>query len=131
MPRTDLTILLVEDNDVDVMVVQRMMRRLSIDLPIIRAQDGEEALAILRTPVEPPRLTPPFVIVLDLNMPRMNGFEFLDAIADDEALVSVPIFILSTSRNVRDTQTAERYHIRGYFVKPIDETELTQVISSV
>lgn len=126
----NLTLLLIEDNDIDVMVVQRLMRRLSIDLPIVRAGNGEEALALLRTPCDPPRLAPPYVIVLDLNMPRMTGFEFLEAIADDEALADVPIFILSTSDNPNDQQTASRYRVRGYLVKPIKEDQLVGVLRS-
>ena len=130
MSGPDLTIFLVEDNDIDVMVVQRLMRRLRLDLPIVRASTGEEAIALLREPTEPPRLVAPYVIVLDLNMPRMSGFEFLEAIADDERLVEVPIFVLSTSTNPEDRKTAERYRIRGYVVKPITEPALREVIDS-
>jgi len=126
----DLTLLLVEDNDVDVMVVQRLLRRLSIELPIVRASNGEEALALLRAPTAPPRPVPPFVIVLDLNMPRMTGLEFLAEIADDARLADVPVFILSTSTDSRDRRMAKEYRIRGYFVKPIGEPELAEVLGS-
>jgi len=128
---TDLTILMIEDDRIDVMVVQRLMCRLSIDLPIVHVGNGEEALELLRTPLALPRLTPPYVIVLDINMPRMSGFEFLDEIAKDGTFTEVPIFILSTSTNVRDLRAARRHSIHGYFVKPITATELTEVIGSV
>lgn len=130
MSGPDLTIFLVEDNDIDVMVVHRLMRRLQLDLPIVRVKNAEEALALLRAPTAPPRLLAPYVIVLDLNMPRMSGFEFLEAIADDERLVDVPIFILSTSTSPADRRTAGRYRIRGYLVKPMTESLLREVIGS-
>ena len=126
----NLTILLVEDNDIDVLVLQRLLRRQNIDLPIVHVNNGEEALELLRVPVDPPRLAPPYVILLDLNMPRMNGFEFLDELADDPTFAEVPIFILSTSRNVHDQETAKGYRIRGYFVKPIDERALSEVLGT-
>jgi len=126
----DLTLLLVEDNDIDVIVVKRLMRRLSIDLPIIRVHDGRAALEMLREPVSPPRVAPPYVIVLDINMPRVSGFEFLEAITGDSQFANTPIFILSTSTNPDDSRKAEQYRVRGYFVKPISETELTTVLSA-
>jgi len=126
----NLTLLLVEDNDIDVMVLQRLLRRQRIDLPIVHVTNGEEALELLRTPTGPTRLAPPYVILLDLNMPRMNGFEFLDELAGDPTFAEVPIFILSTSKNVHDQETAKGYRIRGYFVKPIDERALSEVLQT-
>lgn len=108
------TVLLVEDDDVDVMVIQRVFREQGFTNPLAVAPDGVEALAMLR---EPGRIRRPVVVLLDLNLPRMNGLEFLDAIRDDASLRPLIVFVLTTSSADEDKCAAYDRNIAGYIVK--------------
>jgi CheY-like chemotaxis protein len=128
MPESNRKILLVEDNDLDVFMVQRLMRRLNLDYPIIHAKNGEEALEILRPENGDPTLVPPFIMILDINMPRMSGFELLDELVDDPMFSQIPIYIVSTSNRQKDKDKAMTYRIRGYIVKPVTQTVLLEML---
>lgn len=128
MPEVDMKILLVEDNDLDVIVLQRLLRRLKLNHPVVRARNGEEALAILQPGEDSAGIVPPFTMIVDINMPRMNGFELLDAIAGDLVLSQVPTYIMSTSDREQDKNRARQYRIRGYVVKPVTETVLLEIL---
>ncbi|MGI2101423.1 response regulator [Shewanella oncorhynchi] len=108
------TILLVDDDDVDYMAVQRAMRQLRLLNPLVRARDGIEALTIL-TSLD--TIKGPYLILLDLNMPRMNGFEFLERIRSDPSLSSSVVFMLTTSSTDEDRMKAYSHHVAGYMVK--------------
>lgn len=125
------TLLLVDDNDLDVEVVQRTVRRLALDVELVRAGNGEEALERLRgTGPSSPPLAPPLVVLLDINMPRMNGFELLEEMRGDEALERLPVYLLSTSDDPRDRRRAAGYGVLDYLVKPIDAARLRTLILS-
>ena len=109
-----VTILLVDDDDVDYMAVQRAMRQLRLLNPLVRARDGIEALTIL-TSLD--TINGPYLILLDLNMPRMNGFEFLERIRSDPSLSSSVVFMLTTSSTDEDRMKAYSHHVAGYMVK--------------
>lgn len=109
-----VTILLVDDDDVDYMAVQRTMRQLRLLNPLVRARDGIEALTIL-TSLD--TIKGPYLILLDLNMPRMNGFEFLERIRSDPSLSSSVVFMLTTSSTDEDRMKAYSHHVAGYMVK--------------
>ncbi|MCU8001794.1 MULTISPECIES: response regulator [unclassified Shewanella] len=109
-----VTILLVDDDDVDYMAVQRAMRQLRLLNPLVRARDGIEALTIL-TSLD--TIKGPYLILLDLNMPRMNGFEFLERIRSDPSLSSSVVFMLTTSSTDEDRMKAYSHHVAGYMVK--------------
>ncbi|ABN60032.1 response regulator [Shewanella baltica] len=109
-----VTILLVDDDDVDYMAVQRAMRQLRLLNPLVRARDGIEALSIL-TSLD--TIKGPYLILLDLNMPRMNGFEFLERIRSDPSLSSSVVFMLTTSSTDEDRMKAYSHHVAGYMVK--------------
>jgi len=130
MDESGKKILLVEDNDLDVIIVQRLMRRLKLDYPIVRAKNGEEALGILRPDGDGKTIVPPFTMIVDINMPRMNGFELLDEIIDDPVLSQVPIYIMSTSDRDTDKNRARQYRIRGYVVKPVTQPVLLEILDS-
>ncbi len=110
-------ILLVEDDDVSVESVVRSLRKHDVEFPMTIAQDGQEALEILRNQHPTRSIKRPFLILLDLNMPRMNGFEFLEAIRSDAALKSSIVFILTTSDSDSDRSRAYNDNIAGYMVK--------------
>lgn len=113
----EVRVLLVEDDDVDVDVVKRGFRAHRIANPIVVARDGMEALEILRGGDGRPPLPRPYLILLDLNMPRMNGIEFLQALRKDPELEDSVVFVLTTSQNEADRVRAYKEHIAGYMVK--------------
>jgi CheY-like chemotaxis protein len=110
-------ILLVEDDEVDVMGIKRCFRDLKIANEIVVARDGLEALDMLRGRNGVSKLAHPYVILLDLSMPRMNGFEFLQEVRRDPELQRVVVFVLTTSRADEDLLGAYSHNVAGYVVK--------------
>lgn len=118
MPRPrEVKILLVEDDEVDVMRVQRGFQHLRIANEIVRARDGIEALEILRGAGSQARLETPFLVLLDINLPRMTGLEFLAALRADEELKVTVVFVLTTSKNDEDRLEAYRHNVAGFMLK--------------
>ena len=111
-----LNILLVEDDQVDVMNVRRAFEKNRITNPLFVAGDGLEALEMLRTGKVPVTRR---LILLDLNMPRMNGIEFLRALRQDSELQHTPVVILTTSNAERDKIEAYNLNVAGYLLKPV------------
>ena len=109
-----VTIFLVDDDDVDAMGVQRALQKLKILNPVVRARDGVEGLEKLRAGNAVPR---PCLILLDINMPRMNGIEMLTELRKDAALSDSVVFILTTSEDDEDKLRAYDQHVAGYIVK--------------
>ncbi|MBH24017.1 MAG: two-component system response regulator [Myxococcales bacterium] len=110
-----LNILLVDDDDIDVKGVQRAFKKAGLAPHLLRAHDGEEALAMLRG--EASQLPKRPIVLLDLNMPRMNGLEFLAAIRNDDALKNLVVFVMTTSADERDISHAYAHNVAGYIVK--------------
>ncbi len=121
---SSVSILLVEDDDIDAMGVQRAFRKMRIANDIVRARDGIEALEILRAA----EVNRPFIILLDINMPRMNGLEMLKELRIDESLTDSIVFVLTTSKDDSDKMEAYREHIAGYIVKSELDVDFTQLI---
>lgn len=121
-------ILLIEDNDIDVELVKRVTQRLGLELPIIRAHNGLEALEILDRSSSD-LLTKPYIILLDINMPLMSGFELLEHLSRFGPDVEMPIYILSTSDAKSDRTKAESYSVDGYLIKPLSKTSLNFVLT--
>jgi CheY-like chemotaxis protein len=110
-------ILLVEDDDVDAEVVIRAFRRQQIDNPFTIVRNGVEALDVLRGTGGRTRLPRPYLILLDINMPKMNGIEFLQEIRKDVELKRSIVFVLTTSNNDEDKMAAYNEQIAGYLLK--------------
>lgn len=126
----DVDILLVEDDEVDARAVERAFRKQKIGNPITVACDGVEALEFLRGQ-NGKSLPRPYIILLDLNMPRMNGIEFLKELRDDENLRTSVVFVLTTSNDDRDKTAAYEQVVAGYIVKSEagkDFLELVQML---
>src|SRR5438105_2607345 len=115
MERTT-NILLVDDDDIDVMNVRRAFEKGKIDNPLFHAEDGLRALEMLRDGSFPRERR---LVLLDLNMPRMNGIEFLRELRADPELQATPVVILTTSDDERDRVEAYDFHVGGYLVKPV------------
>lgn len=124
-----VSILLVEDNDLDAEKLQRILDRLGDKRKITRARDGIEALEILRDAARRPK--PPFVIILDLNMPRMNGQEFLAELRADEELKGLPVVVLTTSDRRADIEQAYANQVSGYLTKPLDLEDTATMLQSI
>ncbi|MEB0033044.1 response regulator [Undibacterium sp. RTI2.1] len=114
---TGINILLVEDDEVDVMSVKRAFRELKIANPMTEAKDGIEALEILRGVNGCVPIPHPLIILLDLNMPRMGGLEFLDELRKDPDLHRCVVFIMTTSADERDRVRAYDKNVAGYLLK--------------
>ena len=112
-----VNILLVEDDEVDVMAVKRAFRELKIGNPLFEARDGIEALALLRGTQTRPAISRPTLILLDLNMPRMNGLEFLDELRKDAELHRSVVFVMTTLAAEEDRVRAYNHNIAGYVLK--------------
>jgi CheY-like chemotaxis protein len=110
-------ILLVEDDDVAAESIVRSMKHEHVHFPVTVAEDGLVALEILNGTHPTKKLAHPYIVLLDLNMPRMNGFEFLNAIREDNKLRSTIIFVLTTSSSEMDRSKAYHANIAGYMVK--------------
>jgi len=113
MPKL-LNILLIEDDAIEVMKFNRVLSTLKMNHKIIEANNGEEALEILKV-----KDIIPDIIILDLNMPKINGIEFLQILKKDEYLRYIPAIILTTSNNHKDLLECYKIGIAGYVLKPL------------
>jgi len=120
-------ILLVEDDSVDAMTVKRALKDLKVTNQLVHTINGEEALEYLRSESN----KEPCVILLDLNMPRMNGIEFLKVIKADKVLKKIPVIVLTTSENEKDITKGFELRVAGYMVKPVDYKKFVEVIRTV
>lgn len=109
-----LNILLIEDDTIEVMKFNRVIKTLGLNHKIIEANNGEEALSILKD-----KEIIPDVIFLDLNMPKINGIEFLQILKADDYLKYIPAIILTTSNNHKDVLECYKIGIAGYVLKPL------------
>lgn len=116
-------ILLVEDDELDVISVQRSLRKIGIDHELITAYNGIEALEKLNGNKHNPSNNPlPDIILLDINMPKMNGLQFLAVLRSDPALRHLKVIIMTTSGEEHDRSVTERLGVSGYLIKPLNFT---------
>ena len=113
------SILLVEDDQMDVMNVQRELRRQNINVPIVHARNGRDALKMLRGEGAEPKIARPSLAMLDINMPRMNGLELLEALRADPEFADLNVFIMTTSDLDTDRLKAQQLAVSGYIIKPL------------
>ena len=128
MVEKQLNILLVEDDQVDVMNVRRAFERNRITNPLHVATDGVEALETLRNGKLPRDRR---LVLLDLNMPRMNGIEFLREVRRDPELQSTPVVVLTTSNDDRDKVDAYNLNVAGYLLKPVTFSNFCEVMAAL
>ncbi len=117
IPTQPVRFLIVDDDQVSVLAIKRALKKLKIINPVQVARDGREALDLLRAELDETQTLPPYLVTLDLNMPRMTGFEFLEEVRNDVALHRLVIFVLSTSDAPADVANAYDNNIAGYIVK--------------
>lgn len=128
-----VNILLVEDDEVDVMNVQRAFKKNNITNPLYVAGDGLEALSLLRGDPSTPSPIPQErrLILLDLNMPKMNGIEFLRELREDTDLKHIPVVMLTTSNEDKDKVEAYNLNVAGYILKPVTFDSFVQVMAAL
>lgn len=124
MVPTRVTFLIVDDDEVSVMAVRRALARQGIENPVVEARDGLEALTILRD-----QLRRPYVVLLDINMPRMNGLELLAELRDDPGLLDTVVFILTTSDAPQDLAQAYAHNVAGYILKEDAYKSIAEAVS--
>jgi CheY-like chemotaxis protein len=124
-----VNLLLVDDDEVDVQGLKRAFTKSRIANPITVARDGLEALEVLRGENGHAKMPKPHLILLDLNMPRMNGLEFLEAIRADEELKTAVVFMITTSKAEEDKARAYGHNVAGYIVKKDPANTFLQAVS--
>jgi CheY-like chemotaxis protein len=128
-----INVLLVEDDEVDVMNVKRAFKRNNIPNPLYTASNGLEALEVLRGEGEKLPAAPPTrrLILLDLNMPKMGGLEFLQELRADPTLKNIPVVVLTTSNEDRDRIEAYNLNVAGYILKPVTFINFAEVMATL
>ncbi|MEL6354199.1 MAG: response regulator [Cyanobacteria bacterium J06627_28] len=125
-------ILLVEDDKVDVMNVQRSFKEAKIANPLFVAKNGIEALSILRDESETVQMPHHRrLVLLDLNMPKMGGIEFLKVIREDADLKPTPVIVLTTSDQEKDRVEAYNLNVAGYILKPVTFASFAKIMSAL
>jgi len=123
---TALKILLIEDDMIEIMKFNRVVKAMPIAHSIIEASNGEEGLKLLENKDELPD-----IILLDLNMPKINGIEFLSLLKKDAELQHIPTIILTTSNNYKDLKECYEIGVSGYILKPLKCEEYIEKIQKV
>jgi len=124
---TDVLILLVEDDIVDVMTVKRAFKDVKISNPIAVCGNGLLALEYLKNESN----KKPGIILLDINMPKMNGIEFLEVIKKEKEFKSIPVIILTTSKAEQDKIKSFNLGVAGYMIKPVDYLKFVETIKTI
>ncbi|MGZ4958942.1 MAG: response regulator [Methylomonas sp.] len=120
-------ILLIEDDSVDAMTVRRALKELHVSNRLEHVENGEEALAYLRDP----GFDRPCLILLDLNMPVMNGIEFLQAIKAETGLKRIPVVVLTTSDEQEDKVESFELGVAGYMRKPVEYQQFVEIMRTI
>ena len=125
--RNDKPILIIDDDLVDAMTIKRAFKDIDVSNRIDLVGNGEEALKFLRSEDN----EKPALIFLDLNMPKMNGIEFLRILRQDDQLNMIPVIILTTSKDEHDKVDSYKLGIAGYIVKPVDYMQFVEIIKTI
>ncbi|KNC67811.1 response regulator [Pseudoalteromonas ardens] len=120
-----VTLFVVEDDDIDYMTIKRSFKKMKIVNPLVRAKDGQEALEQL----EANMIRPPFIMLLDLQMPRLSGLDLLAKLRHSAQLKDTVVFVLTTSADERDIFDSYQHNVAGYFVKDEVGREFLEVLA--
>jgi CheY-like chemotaxis protein len=127
-PPRSLNIVIVDDDEIDVMNVKRAFEKANICSDVFVASDGVEGLELLRSGSVPKQRR---MVLLDINMPRMNGIEFLRELRADPSLSATPVVVFTTSNDERDVSEAYRHHVAGYMLKPVSFDSVIELMKAV
>lgn len=123
MKRANYTLMVVEDDDLDIEKLKRSYRKMGVEVDMICVEDGERALEVLRDTTRQHALQRPPILLLDINLPKLNGLELLERIRCNELIATTPVFVISTSNRHEDINQAYRHGAAGYFTKPMTMVE--------
>ena len=123
-----LNLLAIDDDEVDLMAVRRGLVKAGVEHTLKTATDGHDALRMLREGAVPSSRR---IVLLDLNMPRMHGLEFMRLLRDDAELASTPVVVLTTSAHEEDRLNAHQLNCAGYFLKPVDFDQFVELLQSI
>ena len=124
--RNSKPILLVEDDDVDAITTKRALKEIKVTNELVHKLDGEDGIQYLLN-----CKTKPCLILLDLNMPKMNGFEFLRAVKSDENVKKIPVVVLTTSDTDQNILESYELGVAGYITKPVDYRQFVETMKTV
>ncbi len=130
-PRNQINILLVEDNPADVLLTTEALKECSTPFTMTAVNNGEEASDYLNCRGRYPDAVRPDIILLDINLPKKNGFELLSEIKENPGLKRIPVIILTTSSAKQDVLSAYELYANSYIIKPIDFDDFLRVIRSL
>ena len=125
--KTDETILLVEDDVVDAMTVKRALKDINVTNKLVVKGNGEEALQYLRDESN----QRPCIIILDINMPKMNGIELLRMLKQDDELRRIPAIVLTTSQGEQDRFHSFDLSVAGYMIKPVEYPQFVETVRKI
>lgn len=125
--RSNKPILLVEDDQVDAMTVKRALSEIRVTNKLNVVENGAEALSFLHKSEN----KDPCIILLDLNMPKMNGIEFLKIVKQDKTLKRIPVVVLTTSEEEQDRINSFDLGVVGYMQKPVDYQKFVEVVKTI
>lgn len=125
--RSRKPILLAEDDEVDVMSIQRAFKEINITNPLVVTTNGEDVLEYLKNPDNPV----PCIILLDIKMPKMNGIEVLAVLKNDPATRKIPVVMLTTSDDEKDRIASFNHSVAGYMIKPVDRKKFIDIIKTI
>jgi CheY-like chemotaxis protein len=118
---------LVEDDSIDAITVKRALHELGVQTLLVHSTNGEEALQYLRDDAN----EKPYIILLDLNMPKMSGIEFLRIVKSDEYLKAIPVIVLTTSKKDHDVIDSFEQSVAGYMIKPVDYQQFVEAMRTL
>lgn len=125
------SILLIEDDELDVISVQRSLKKIGGTHRLYTAYNGVEALSVLRGKSDVKMDELPDIILLDINMPKMNGIEFLQELRRDKKFDTVKIFVMTTSNEEKDRVATKDLGVSGYYIKPLNFNDNNKSYSSM
>jgi len=125
--KSNKPILLVEDDKIDAMTVKKALKEIKVANEIVNVTNGLEALEYLRNCGD----EKPCIILLDLNMPKMNGVEFLREAKKDDALKMIPVIVLTTSKEEKDRMESFMLNASGYMIKPVDYQQFVETMRTI
>jgi len=125
--KSDSPILLVEDDKIDALTVKMALKEIKVINDLIHVSNGLEALTYLNDKTQ----KRPCIILLDLNMPKMNGIEFLEQRIKNNDLTTIPVIVLSTSKADSDKLATFKLNIAGYMIKPVDYKKFVEVMRAI
>lgn len=128
---TEVNILLVEDNDGDILLTLEAFQEVKLKNPIAVVKDGEEALLYLRKEGRYKDAITPDMILLDINLPKVDGREVLASIKKDKKLMAIPVIMLTTSNSEKDILLSYQNHANCYVTKPVDFSKFLSVVKSL